>query len=119
MKLAEISNRNEVDRRQKERSLPLGMTDRRTRAERRFIAATPITFNEWTEAASNLYYHRPLAARSHPRQSIERRVSEFGPPTGSAERRVTAERRRPDVANIPIGEWAEAMSNYYFHFHRI
>jgi hypothetical protein len=119
MKLAERTIRSEIDRRQRDSSLPLSMTDQRTRAERRFNAATSIPFNEWSEAASNLYYQPPLAARNYPRRSIDRRISEFGAPIGSAERRVTAERRHPDVVNIPIGEWAEAMSNYYYFFHRI
>jgi len=119
MELAAKTHRSEFDRRQKECSLPPGMTDRRIRAERRFIAASPIPFNEWAEAASNFYYHPPLAARSYPRRKTDRRISECGPPVGSAERRVTAERRHPDVANIPLEEWDDAMSNYYYLFHRI
>jgi len=119
MELAEKTHRSEFDRRQRECSLPPGMTDRRIRAERRFIAASAIPFNEWTEAASNFYYHAPLAGRIHRHQRTDRRISECGPPMGSVERRVIAERRHPDVAHIPIDEWANAMSNYYYLFHRI
>lgn len=118
MELGEKTHRGEFDRRQRECSLPPGMTDRRIRAERRFIPAIPIPFKEWTEAASNFYYHSSLAARSHHRQRTDRRISECGPPLGSVERRVTAERRHPEIANISIEEWANAMSNYYYLFHR-
>ena len=119
MKIAEKFQRNEIDRRERECSLTPGMIDRRLRAERRYLSVAQIPFSEWAETASNFYFHPPLVATNRPRRRADRRISECGPPACSAERRVTAERRRPDVENIPIGEWADAMSNYYFHFHRI
>lgn len=47
----------------------------------------------------------------------DRRRCEIGPPQGVADRRAAPERRRPCVSEIQFREWADAMSNYYFHFH--
>lgn len=119
MALGEKRHQSNVDRRQRECSPPPGTPDRRIRAELRDLSVSRVPFKAWAEAASNFYYHPSLPARIHPRRRSDRRLAECGPPLGCAERRITAERRRPGVASITIGEWAEAMSNYYYLFHGI
>jgi len=74
---------------------------------------------ELAEKTHRSEFDRRQRECSLPLGTADRRISECGPPLGSAERRVTAERRHPDVANIPIEEWANAMSNYYYLFQRI
>lgn len=105
-----------ADRRQWDGGLPPG-GERRQQAERRDIAVAPLSVYEWAEAACNYYYQHPAHGHKTLRWSAERRLCE-GPPPASGERRLCADRRQPEVTSIPLAEWAEAMSNYYYHFHR-
>lgn len=106
------------DRRQREAGAPAGGSERRLRAERRDISVAPLSPGEWAEAACNYYYQHPAHGQKLLRWMAERRIVESPPPAAGGERRLCADRRQPVIASIPIEEWAEAMSNYYYHFHR-
>jgi hypothetical protein len=121
MNIAGLPERRKIlDRRFFDAELPLGISERRIHAERRNLIVKPETPDEWAAACSSYYFHHhaPLAQQTLERRRTERRVYECGPPTGCAERRTVAERRLPNVSTIPFAEWAEEMSNYYFHFNR-
>lgn len=114
---AERRQQRMADRRQQDVGPPRGMADRRRLAERRCPTVSQVPFDEWAEAASNHYYHLKPTTLDR-RRMEDRRIADCGPPPGGLDRRVLIERRRPDVADIQIGAWADAMSNYYYHFHR-
>ncbi|HEX6736231.1 MAG TPA: hypothetical protein VF096_15590 [Azonexus sp.] len=106
---------NGRDRRQRDAGPP-PTGERRLQAERRDILVMPLSPGEWAEAACNCYYQQPAHGRTAPRWASERRLADMLLPA-SGERRLCADRRRLEVTAIPIDEWAEAMSNYYYHFH--
>lgn len=105
------------DRRQLELGPPSGFPERRVRAERRCIYVSEIQLAQWAEAESKYYFEHPAPRRVSPRRSKDRRVSELGPPSNCMERRTRPDRRTPSLAEVSLADWAEAKSNYYFHYH--
>jgi hypothetical protein len=104
--------RSDSDRRQREGSPPLGIAERRVRAERRNFDVAPASLEAWSQANSNYYFLH------HRRRGEDRRKSVSSLPPGFADRRVMAERRDFSASDIPLEEWVEEMSQYYGHFHR-
>lgn len=117
MEYSRSDNRSPADRRQRDFGPPEGMVNRRKRVERRRPSVAHIPFEVWAEAASNFYHRQMLSILNRRRQSADRRIADYGPPAGCQERRLRAERRRPAVSDIKYDDWADAMSNYYYHFH--
>ena len=104
--------RSDSDSRQREGSPPLGIAERRVRAERRNFDVAPASLEAWSQANSNYYFLH------HRRRGEDRRKSASNLPPGFADRRVMAERRDFSASDIPLEEWVEEMSQYYGHFHR-
>ncbi|WP_157651222.1 hypothetical protein [Dechloromonas denitrificans] len=110
--------RRGTDRRQGDACLLPGMLDRRIKAERRSFNVSRLSFAAWSEAAANFYFEHPSGHLFQHRQPIDRRQADNAPPAASAERRIGVDRRDLDIASIRPSEWVDAMSNYYYHFHR-
>ena len=110
--------RSGADRRQGEACLVPGVVDRRIRAERRRFDVSSLPFAVWSEAASEFHFQHPSGRLFQRRQPTDRRQAGNGLPAGSLERRIGVDRRDLDVASIRAGDWVDAMSNYYYHFHR-
>jgi hypothetical protein len=110
--------RNDIDDRRRNNARPhRGTPERRIHSERRGIVVGTLSFDEWSEAARNYYYHHATPYCPNRRWS-DRRIACCGPAPGNAERRSHAERRLPRIQTIEAAEWTEAMANYYYHFHR-